>query len=86
MRSIDAVYDMLRGVDGFQLEELAGESMCTDMAHPTGVFDLHGSWNSCKPNTVRELVGRNEWDEGPIASRDEIIKAWRLRGYSGKWW
>lgn len=84
MRSIDAVYDMLRSIDGFQLEQLAGESMCADMAHPTRVLDLHGSRDSCQPDTVRKLIGGNERDKGSIASRDEVAEARRLGGYSGR--
>jgi hypothetical protein len=65
---IDAVYDMLRGIDRFQLEELACESMCANVAHSTGVLDLHCAWHSCEPNTVRELISRDKWDKGTVAS------------------
>lgn len=83
---IDAVDDMLRGIDRFQLEELAGESMCADMAHSTGVLNLHCAWNICESNTVWELVRRDERNEGAIASRDEVREARRLGGYSGRRW
>ena len=86
MSSVDPVYDMLCGIDGFQLEELAGESVCADMAHSAGVLYLHGSRNSCQSDTVWELIGRDEWDEGAIAPRDEVAEARRLGGYSGRWW
>lgn len=86
MRSVDAVYNMLRSIDRFQLEELAGESMRANMAHPTRLLDLHGSWNPRQTDTVWQLVGRNEWDECSIASRDEVTEARRLGGYSGRWW
>jgi hypothetical protein len=66
---------MLRGINRFQLENSAGESMCADMAHSTGALDLHGSWNSCEPNTIWELIGRDERNEGAIASRDEVREA-----------
>jgi hypothetical protein len=82
--SIDAIYDMLRSIHGFQLEELAGESMRANMAHPTGMLDVHGSWNSCQPNTVWQLISRNEWNEGPITPRDEVTEARRLGGYTGR--
>lgn len=86
MRSVDAGYDMLRSIDGFQLEELAGESVCADMAHSVGVLYLYGSRNSCQSDTVWKLIGRNEGDESSVASRDEVTEARRLGGYSGRWW
>lgn len=76
---------MLSSVDRSKLEDLASESMCTDVAHSTGVLNLHGSRDSNQSDTVWELVGRDEWDEGAIASRDEVGKARRLGGYSGRW-
>ena len=83
LTGIDAVYDMLRSIDRFQLEKLAGESMCANMAHPAGVLDIHSSRNPCQPDTVWELIGRDERHKSAIASRDEVTEARRLGGYRG---
>jgi len=73
--SIDAVSNMVRSIDGFQLKELASERLSSYMAHATRMLDFHGPWYSCQTDSVWKLIGGNERDEVSVASRDEVEEA-----------